>query len=187
MLPFLYSSDPMKKRYIPLTLLVAAGIGSCTTASFEDDLWLREQQQQPTAQIKDEQELSLEEIAVPENRFHWTGDPHIKDSLLHYNPTIRTLEAGLESEDLIVVLFRDAKPIKADDARVNFYRDEKAATIEYKVDGEWLETRPGNPGNIDLNNGEESGVYKTVDDLMVWPEDPVDGWIQDVRYKYRNR
>ena len=153
-------------------------LASCSTTSFEEDIE-RIMQRRTIQEVQAETEVKeydLDEIVTPKNRYHWSGEEHLERSLIWYNPSLRTLEAGLKNKDLGVVIFEDGNPILADKARVKLYPERKSATIEYKINDTWYETVPGNPGNIDLNKGEEGGIYILNQDYRVWPDDPVDGF-----------
>lgn len=128
--------------------------------------------------------LDLEQLVVPERRYTWTGEKHITNSVSWYNPSLKTLDTGLQNGDLVVVLNKDNEFIVADEAKVKFYSDIKSmgnfksegeATIEYRIGERWFETVPSDPeGNIDLLHSELGGVYRTIDSeaLQYWPEDP---------------
>ena len=171
----------MKKKYVALAILAGVSLARCTTTSLEQDID-RIMQRQANSQITSkpdatqEKEINIEQIATPENRYHWSSEEHLQRSLRWYNPSLRTLEAGLESKDLGVIIFRNGNPILADEARVKLYPETRSATIEYKIDDIWYETIPGNPGNIDLNKGEEGGIYIVNENYRIWPDDPVDGF-----------
>ena len=165
-------------KRMALGIMTGLYLAGCATTDYKEDLERIMQLRTPYEyQVeKETEELDLDEIVKPENRYHWTDEEHRPRSLRWYNPSLRTLEAGLERGDLGVVIFEDDKPILADKARVRMYPETRSATIEYKIDDIWYETVPSNPGNIDLNKGDEGGVYILNQDFSVWPDDPVEGF-----------
>lgn len=169
------------KRNLAIGAAVLALSGCATTKDDKIDLYTPAPIVQEEA-IKLSPVTDLEQIVSPDRKFEWNSGWHTEGSVLKYNSDLKTLDTGLRNGDLVIVLYNDGNPIVASEALVKFYSSIKdihsdfnnpQSTIRYKIDGEWVETSPRFPEyNLNLNSGVKGGVYRTVDDLIEWPEDP---------------
>ena len=90
----------MKK--LTLGIMTGLYLASCSTTRYEEDIE-RIMQRRTIQEVQAEKEiveLNLDEIVTPENRYHWSGEEYLERSLIWYNPSLRTLQAGLENKDL---------------------------------------------------------------------------------------